>query len=119
MMAGMAKDHKRKGTAVEFTALESEVLDLSALVSDGPDDLGYWLMGKLVTRSSFNSRTFMRVMPQVWKMPGRVEVCAVEQNLYTFKFLNSEERDFVLRTSPWTFDRFTIALQVPDVDDNP
>ncbi|KAL6518633.1 hypothetical protein OROGR_019135 [Orobanche gracilis] len=76
-------------------------------------------MGKLVTTAAFNSRLFMKVMPQMWKLQGKVEVRAVEGNLFTFKFLNMEDREQVMKASPWTFDRFSIALKELDVDDNP
>ncbi|KAL6518629.1 hypothetical protein OROGR_019131 [Orobanche gracilis] len=118
-MAGASRRRMGRGKNHALTTAESEVLDLTSVVSQDDANLGFWLMGKLVTTAAFNSRLFMKVMPQMWKLQGKVEVRAVEGNLFTFKFLNMEDREQVMKASPWTFDRFSIALKELDVDDNP
>lgn len=78
-----------------------------------------WMVGKVLTQGSFNSKAFMTTMAQVWKTRGGVEIHDVGRNLFTFKFHLEGDRCRVTTASPWSFDRKLIILQDINRDNNP
>lgn len=110
-----------RGPNIVLTSDESEPL----LVTDVGEAIGashpsdFWLVGKVVTQHSFNTRAFKTTLAQVWKVKHGVEIREVGRNLFTFRFFDERDRSWVLKQGPWNFDRFLIAIQIFDPQENP
>lgn len=58
-----------------------------------------------------NSKTMMK---DLWSLRNCVEICHARKNTFTFQFAFSRDMDFVLRSRPWFFGRYMIALNTYD-----
>ncbi|XP_057418031.1 uncharacterized protein LOC130712211 [Lotus japonicus] len=110
-----------RGPNFVLTSDESE----SLLIPDLGEDEGssrtadFWLVGKVVAQNSFNVRAFKTTIAQVWKVKQGVEIREVGRNLFTFRFFDERDRSWVLKQGPWNFDRFLVAVQILDPQENP
>lgn len=69
-----------------------------------------WLVGKLLTQGSFNSKAFMSTMTQIWKVRKGMEIREVGKNMFTFCFLERRDKDQILRGYQWSFEWKLIVL---------
>lgn len=51
-------------------------------------------------------------MVALWQSRNCVEVHQAGVNLFTFRFTSARDRDLVLRSGPWFFDRYALILQL-------
>ncbi|XVF64737.1 hypothetical protein PTKIN_Ptkin09bG0191200 [Pterospermum kingtungense] len=70
----------------------------------------HWLVGKLLTTRPFNKDTMIGTMKVIWKLTRGVEIMALEDNLFLFKFLCGKDRDRILEGAPWSFDRHMLMF---------
>ncbi|XVF47816.1 hypothetical protein PTKIN_Ptkin03bG0141300 [Pterospermum kingtungense] len=68
-------------------------------------------MGKLLTRRPFNKEAFMETMKAIWKITNEVEIMAIEENLFLFKFQGARDKERVLEGAPWSFDKSLLLFQ--------
>lgn len=48
-----------------------------------------------------------------WKIESGLQVELLEKNMFTFQFLNKDDRICVLNQGPWLFDKFLLVLEFP------
>ncbi|XVF67325.1 hypothetical protein PTKIN_Ptkin10aG0112000 [Pterospermum kingtungense] len=70
-----------------------------------------WLVGKLHTNRPFNKTALMGTMKVIWKLMDEVEITALEENLFLFKFSGSKDKERVLEGAPWSFDKHMLLFQ--------
>ncbi|XVF59455.1 hypothetical protein PTKIN_Ptkin07bG0277500 [Pterospermum kingtungense] len=59
------------------------------------------MVGKLHTKRSFNKEAFMGTMKTIWKLNNEVEITAIEDNFFIFKFQASKDNERILEGSIW------------------
>ena len=70
-----------------------------------------WLVGKLLTRRSFNKDAMLGTFRVVWKISKEAEVSVLDSNLFLFKFASTKDKDRVLEGSPWSFEKKLLMLK--------
>lgn len=108
-----------RGKKIFLDGPEAQVLNVGVLRVDPKLGKDVWLVGKLLCRSTFSARIFKNVFQDLWKSRNGVEVREVEANLFTFRFASKADRDAVLTSDPWSFNRFTVALEILDINVHP
>src|ERR1044072_238738 len=81
--------------------------------------VGYWLVGRLLRRSPFNLVPFRRVIGQIWRTKQHFDIRNIERNLFSFRLATEAVSEYVIKDSPWTFDRCTVVLKTLDIDESP
>src|ERR1044072_1790612 len=103
----------------ELTDVEGAIITIDDCDVAPLEKVGYWLVWKLLRRSTFNSRAFRQIIGQIWRTRHRFEIHEVDQNRFTFRFATEADRDFIIRGAPWIFDRFMVVLKILAIDDCP
>lgn len=98
---------------------ENDVLDVGVLEVEPVLREDVWLLGKVLTRGRVAAGPFRATMKNLWESRNCEEVRHVGQNLFSFRFKKTKDRDLVLRSGPWCFDRHMIALNKYNVEVNP
>ncbi|XVF48509.1 hypothetical protein PTKIN_Ptkin03bG0196300 [Pterospermum kingtungense] len=65
-----------------------------------------WLIGKLLTTRPFNKDAMMATMKIIWKLSQEVEIVALEENLFLFKF----QRDW--RPEEYVFEKASFWIRI-------
>ncbi|XVF50764.1 hypothetical protein PTKIN_Ptkin04bG0129700 [Pterospermum kingtungense] len=47
----------------------------------------------------------METMKTIWKLMREVQIMAIEDNLFLFKFQEENDKERVLEGAPWSFDK--------------
>lgn len=97
---------------IELEGDENEVLVVGALPADPDVGSDVWLVGKVLAHHNVIVAMFKSVMQDLWTSRNCLEVRHAGQNLFTFKFSSTKDRDLVLQSGPWFFDRYIISLNV-------
>ncbi|XP_057452232.1 uncharacterized protein LOC130744056 [Lotus japonicus] len=108
-----------RGKKIVLSGSEAAVINLGSLRVDPRLGKDRWLVGKLLCKGEFNDRTFRNVFQSLWKSRNGVEVRQIDQNLFTFKFSSVQDSDSVLFSGPWTFNRFSVVLEILDIKIHP
>lgn len=103
---------------LEFSAEESEVLDLGDS-SEARNVIQNTVIGKVWTVDTYNVRAFKNTLLGIWKTRGAVEITDLAENLFSFKFMTTRDRDQILNGQPWNFNGHVIALQAITGEEQP
>ncbi|KAJ1420313.1 Zinc knuckle CX2CX4HX4C [Sesbania bispinosa] len=98
---------------------KEEGVELIVLEEDCLKESDAWLIGRLATQSVYNVRAFKNTMMNVWKPRHGMEIHDIGRNLFSFRFFSAKDRDFVLKESPWNFDRSLVVLKEMNPNKNP
>ncbi|XP_057452079.1 uncharacterized protein LOC130743875 [Lotus japonicus] len=98
---------------------ENEVLDVGAFDVDPVLGEDVWLLGKVLTSSRVSFGPFRSVMQTLWSSRNCLEIRHVGSNLFSFRFKKTKDRDLVLKSGPWFFNRHMVVLNKYDVSINP
>ncbi|KAK4420218.1 hypothetical protein Salat_2434800 [Sesamum alatum] len=80
---------------------------------------GYYLVGKLLGRRSFNFEAFKNSMLNSFN-PGRsMEFRLIEDGRVLFKFNHILDQRKVIEEGPWAFEKNLLVLRVVEENDNP
>ncbi|XP_057452169.1 uncharacterized protein LOC130743989 [Lotus japonicus] len=91
---------------------ENEALDLGILGEDPALRADVWLTARVRARHPVSSRAFKSVMSQLWSSRNCTEVHQAGINQFSFRFASPRDRDLVLHSGPWFFDRYVLVLQL-------
>uniref|UniRef100_A0A803MW53 CCHC-type domain-containing protein n=1 Tax=Chenopodium quinoa TaxID=63459 RepID=A0A803MW53_CHEQI len=69
------------------------------------------LVGKLLTKKSFNVEAMKRVLKTLWRIDDNVAIRGVNTNIFVFQFFNIDDRKKVLEGRPWVFDNQILLLK--------
>lgn len=103
----------------ELDGDEGQVLNVGPLEVDPNLGMDEWLIGKVLMPHRVEPRLFISVMRRLWESRNCTEIRHVGTNLFSFKFASSRDRDLVLRSGPWFFNRHLVALNLFDLKVNP
>ncbi|XP_057451935.1 uncharacterized protein LOC130743725 [Lotus japonicus] len=95
-----------------FAGDEDEVLHIGEVEIDPTLVADVWLIGRVLAPHTVSRVGFIRCMEKLWESRSCEEVRHVGGNLFAFRFISTSARDLVLRSSPWFFAGFMIALNV-------
>ncbi|KAK4433258.1 hypothetical protein Salat_1088100 [Sesamum alatum] len=80
---------------------------------------GFYLVGKILGKRSFNFEAFKNTMLNVFK-PGRgLDIQLIEEGRILFHFIHILDRRRVMESRPWAFDKNLLVLRTIEADDNP
>ena len=83
---------------------EKDDSEMSKLIS-------LYLLGRLYTTNSFNSRAMKLVLRNVWKPSKGLVIRDLNSNLFAFQFFSEVDHDFILNEGPWAFDGCILLLK--------
>lgn len=69
------------------------------------------LLGKLLTTRGFKKFNLVDIIAKTWRTKGRVQVEKLEGNIFKFLFGSLEDKDFIFRAHPWTFNGAHLVLK--------
>lgn len=117
LLAGMAFDDEIPD--FDLDGDEQVVLNVGPVEVD--PDLGQhvWLVGKLLAQQKAEPLVFRSVMLKLWESRNCIEIRHVGTNLFAFQFAAQKDRDLVLKSGPWLFNRHLVALNLFDIAINP
>ncbi|KAK3204966.1 hypothetical protein Dsin_019012 [Dipteronia sinensis] len=90
----------------------AQTLDIK-LKYKGEHRLLLCLVGKIMATKLVNKEVFMDVMSKIWRVNDGVEIEAIEGNIFSFHFKNTEDKRRVQAGGPWTFGRAAIIFEEP------
>ncbi|XP_042952206.1 uncharacterized protein LOC122289287 [Carya illinoinensis] len=65
----------------------------------------------VITEKEVNKGAFRATMSKAWQVIGRVTFKDLGQNKFLVEFQSALEKTRVLKSRPWTFDRFLVNIQ--------
>uniref|UniRef100_A0A7N2MCS5 DUF4283 domain-containing protein n=1 Tax=Quercus lobata TaxID=97700 RepID=A0A7N2MCS5_QUELO len=68
------------------------------------------VVGKFLTKRRINLETVVRTLKPIWKTIESFEVQDADDNTALFVFMNEEDMNKVLWSSPWSYDKYLLVL---------
>ena len=72
------------------------------------------LMAKFLAKRVLNTKAIVRTFSPLWRAKKEFKVRDVGEHMMMFEFDNAEEVNKILRSEPWSFDRYLVVLQKLD-----
>lgn len=108
---------RRYGGHKEMNSLASKSQGIS-VSDDEMDDLrakgSRCLIGRLGAVKCFNKEAFKTLLLRIWRIEGQVFFKEIQENLWLFEFTKEEDRQRVLASRLWSYDRSLLVLNVFD-----
>ncbi|XP_057453218.1 uncharacterized protein LOC130745090 [Lotus japonicus] len=82
-------------------------------------DEDVWMVGVVLANHPVSVFGFKTVMRELWQSRNCVDIRHAGQNYFIFKFTTPKDRDLVLKSGPWFFERHTLALNTYDGKGDP
>lgn len=107
----------------QFAELDIEEEENSAFVLEGEGDAEtnkyeLCLVGRFLTGKSINVNAMKTKMADVWKPALGVNIKELEVGVFLFQFFHKEDKAWVLRGGPWSFDNAMLVLaEIPNGED--
>lgn len=98
---------------------EQQVLEVARGPSDNLKMAKFLLIGKLLTKKSFNNEAFKRTMTAIWQPKARVQIGDLDNQCFVFSFNSKEERAMFCMGGPWTFNQSLLVMAEADEYVNP
>lgn len=98
---------------------EGTVMDIGPVEVDPDLGVNDWLIGKVLSPHKVEAGIFRSVMLRLWESRNCIEIRNVGFNLFSFRFAAEKDKELVLRSGPWLFNRHLIALNNFDLTVNP
>ncbi|XP_057457142.1 uncharacterized protein LOC130748067 [Lotus japonicus] len=103
----------------DLEGVEKEVLKVGCFESLPELDEDVWLLGVVLANHSVSVFGFKNVMRELWQTRNCLEIRHAGQKIFTFKFTSPKDRDLVLKSGPWCFERHLLALNTYDGKSDP
>ncbi|XP_021739451.1 uncharacterized protein LOC110705826 [Chenopodium quinoa] len=87
--------------------------------SNEEKNLSLMLIGKLLTRRSYNVDAFKNTMTNYWAPSNGVAIRVLGPNLYAFQFFHWKDLEKVLKGRLWCFDNMLVVLKEIDGNEQP
>ena len=84
------------------------------LVKKNRDNQVATLVAKFLTKRVLNTEAIVRTFSPLWRAKKEFKVRDVGEHMMLFEFDNAEEVNKILRSEPWSFDRYLVVLQKLD-----
>ena len=72
------------------------------------------LVAKFLTKRVLNTEAIVRTFSPLWRAKKGFKVRDAGEHMMLFEFENAEEVNKILRSEPWSFDRYLVMLQKLD-----
>ncbi|XVF54975.1 hypothetical protein PTKIN_Ptkin05aG0223700 [Pterospermum kingtungense] len=102
----MAEDLSDLWKVLKLTEDEDDTINANISINQSVKPEGEdWLVGSLLTTHPFNKEAMMATMKIIWKLSKEVEILALEDNIFLFKFQCAKDKERILEGAPWSFDK--------------
>ncbi|KAI8030947.1 hypothetical protein LOK49_LG01G00840 [Camellia lanceoleosa] len=85
-----------------MAALDSISIELDEDSDERYDNSNLCLVGKILAPKILNKNAVSKIIHSAWKTRVDVSISSWSENVYLFRFGNEEDRDKVLRETPWS-----------------
>lgn len=102
--------------------IEDEENDVFILDGDIDEEVNKYelcLVGRLLTEKSINVRAMKSKIADVWRPAMGLTIKELGQGLFLFQFYRKEDKQWVLKGGPWSFDNAMLALEEVKAGQNP
>ncbi|KAH7867291.1 hypothetical protein Vadar_031473 [Vaccinium darrowii] len=96
---------------------EIEVLDLQEGSGETGEIRNKCLVGKVLSQKSINPLAISNILRGAWKTRAEFSVVPWNDNTFLFKFEDEEDRDSILKASPWSVMNNLLVLQLLSGDE--
>ncbi|XVE95711.1 hypothetical protein REPUB_Repub02eG0122900 [Reevesia pubescens] len=111
----MAEDWNNLWAKLALTDEEQSVVAIEkSWVEDTFERSGHCLVGKLMTKKMVNVEALKIVLSKVWKVSRSLDTKEEGDKMFLFYFGNKKEKDRVLLTQPWSFNKSLLVLSKMD-----
>ncbi|KAK4431293.1 hypothetical protein Salat_0891400 [Sesamum alatum] len=116
----MVDDLRKLTEVLSLSEMEqtSVMVPLGAWQGD-PDSVGYFFVGRLLGRRSFNFEELKNTLMHSFKAIKGLDIRLIENGRLLFKFVHSIDRKRVIDGGPWAFEKNLLVLKVVENDDDP
>ncbi|KAM7492897.1 hypothetical protein LguiB_027506 [Lonicera macranthoides] len=98
--------------SLELTTEENQTIKVDLNTSPAqPNGKGFFLVGKLLTRKTYNREAFKTLITKVWKPMKGLHISDFGDDMFVFNFGNEFEGRWVLLNGPQNFDRSLLLLE--------
>ena len=104
----------------QFAGLDIEEEENSAFVLEGEGEAEgnkyeLCVVGRFLTGRSINVNAMKTKMADVWRPAMGVNIKEVESGIFLFQFFHKEDKNWVLKGGPWSFDNAMIVMaEIPE-----
>ena len=74
------------------------------------------LVGKFFTKRKLSIEAVACTFRNIWNIEKNFEVRDLRENMLLFIFKDEVNLEWVIKQSPWTFNKYLVALQKPNED---
>ena len=107
----MAEEITKFCSQLRINDEEESVLDLEVLnPSHDSEKVSLLLLGRLLTKRSYNVEAFKRTMTNVWGLAHGVAIRVLSPNLFAFQFFHWKDLKKVMDGRPWCFGNMLLLL---------
>ncbi|KAK4387776.1 hypothetical protein Sango_2384200 [Sesamum angolense] len=116
----MEEEVIRLGSSLVLTEEEEMGVVMPAGVwHSDPEKAGFYTVGCLLSHKPYNAEAFKTVLRSSLNPAKGMEITFLEHNRFLLKFFHSVDRDRVLESGPWAFEKSLLVLAAVSDTDNP
>ncbi|KAL0331522.1 UNVERIFIED_CONTAM: hypothetical protein Sangu_1697700 [Sesamum angustifolium] len=84
-----------------------------------PEKAGFYAVGCLLSHKPYNAEAFKTVLRSSFNPAKGMEITFLEHDRFLLKFFHFVDRDRVLESGPWAFEKSLLVLAAFSDNDNP
>ncbi|KAK4424678.1 hypothetical protein Salat_1661400 [Sesamum alatum] len=116
----MADDMGKMAEVLSETDLElGSVMVSLTLWHENIDAPGFYLVGRLLGRHNFNFEAMKNTLMNAFNPIKGLEIRLIDNGRILFNFAHTLDRQRVIDSGPWAFDKNLLILRVVEADDDP
>ncbi|KAK4425259.1 hypothetical protein Salat_1719800 [Sesamum alatum] len=116
----MAHKMGKMKEALSFVAVkQNSVMVPLGLWHGETESRGFYLVGRLLGRCSFNFEAMKQTFMNVFNPLKGLEIRCIENGRFLFNFTHTLNHQRVIDGGPWAFDKNLLVLKVVEEDDDP
>lgn len=93
--------------------LEANILLDAEEIKEINDDVDQCLVGKLLSNRNISAIAIKNALVGAWKTRETFNTETVGKNMFLFKFKSQDDRNWVMKSGPWFFDKSLLVLEAP------
>ncbi|XP_039017261.1 uncharacterized protein LOC120148146 [Hibiscus syriacus] len=96
---------------LKFTDAEATVVETPLMQEyQVRDEMDTWILAKLLSPKPVVGDTVIKAFKAIWGAKKLVETSCLKPNIFLFKFVVAEDKDNILRRTPWIFNGYFSVL---------
>ncbi|KAL0408771.1 UNVERIFIED_CONTAM: hypothetical protein Sradi_1811500 [Sesamum radiatum] len=113
-------DLQRMGKSLVLTEDENQGVVMSVGVWQSDSEVrGFHLVGRILTHRPYNNEALKSVLQSSFNPAQGMQITFIENGRFLLKFFHVVDRDRVVESGPWAFEKNLILLAKVSEDDNP